>query len=372
MLKLIDTRPGMNVAAPFFSMEEEHIRFEFTPSPHGGLERLWFHFALQRQEGGNIPPITRLVMKNVNTMLYVETGDFRPVIRYSGESWQRLPVAEKQYRGDGYLSLCWTIETPAKEVEVAFCYPYGQQQLDALLADTGGFWQADEIGVSGNGCPFFRLSNNCGDKNKRPYGLYLIARQHAMETSGAWVLDGLLRRLGELKCDIPVWAIPFAEPDAILKGDYGKDAFPQDMNRSWGPDVPMRHEVKTIMHDLLQWQERVNENSLIMDFHSPGADEKQVYCHISEEIPETHPIHFQLRELQGALGNLAGEKFIHHARYKPYSAWGNFWGLDEYAMRTLGKTAVSIETSYFQAGSQILEIPNYQHIGKIIADWFIV
>ena len=111
-----------------------------------------------------------------------------------------------------------------------------------MIQETGSFWRVDTIGVSQGGRPLLRLSNDYGrPKGERP-GVFLMARQHSGEVSGAWVLDGVLRRFAELGEAAPlVWAIPLANIDSVEQGDYGKDNFPYDMNRAWGK-LPMRHE----------------------------------------------------------------------------------------------------------------------------------
>lgn len=369
MLRINAGKTGMNVAAARVRAVGNDFEVDFTPHPHGGRERLWFHFGLEFS--GNPAPggRTLLTLKNINTMLGSGQGGFRPVIRYSGGAWQRLPPGEKHVRPDGYASLRWSVDTPEDTLEIAFCFPYGPDELDAMLADTGGYWRVDEIGVTSNGRPLRRLSNNYGSTKDRRPGFYVLGRQHAMETSGAWVLDGLLRRWAERKSPLTLWCVPMVGLDGILAGDYGKDSFPQDINRAWGPNAPMRHENLTLIHDMQsQWRERVGEDSLLMDFHSPGADEKDVYVFIRREMPEEWGVRERLLRLQGDLGVYAAPDFIRHGDYKPTSAWGDQWNLGEFAVHKLKMRQFSMETSYYEAGGEVLEIADYQRIGRIIAD----
>ncbi|MDD2302802.1 MAG: hypothetical protein PHG30_09590 [Eubacteriales bacterium] len=369
MLKLIDDLPGMNVCSTTLRLEGDVNVVEFTPSPGGGLERLWFYFALANIGSGGIPRTTRLILKNINTMLGGESGDFQPVIRYSGREWQRLPHAGIITRGDGYISMSWEIKTPAEAVEIAFCYPYGHDELERLLADTGGYWHGDEIGVSSAGLPLLRLSNNYGSQTARTHGYYLVTRQHAMETSGAWVLDGIMRRLAETVVDFPVWVVPCANPDDAAAGHYGKNPFPWDINRAWGPHAPMRHEAATIIHDLKMWRAQVAADSMIIDLHSPGADEKGLYVFTHRYIPPEWPVHAQLEKLEQRLGAFASSQFFCHADYQQYSAWGDCWNLGQYATHTLEMPQFTLETSYYHAAGHTLELTDYRRIGEILADW---
>lgn len=156
-----------------------------------------------------------------------------------------------------------------------------------MIQKTGSFWLVDTIGVSQGGRPLPRLSNDYGrPKGERP-GVFLMARQYSGDVSGAWVLDGVLRRFAELGEAAPlVWAIPLANIDGVEQGDYGKDNFPYDMNRAWGKPL-MRHETLVLQQDMRRWMERCHP-LVGMDFHSPGASELDciyAFVHASEKYP---------------------------------------------------------------------------------------
>jgi hypothetical protein len=236
----------------------------FAPDPHGGPECLWFCFRLVAQPktvscaagGQEGAPLAsnakvRLTLQNPDNMLGGHQPQFmRPVVRYDGgEHWQRLGQAQVQELPDGRLYISWLVDAPQRTLDVAYCYPYGRAEVEALVRDTGGYWQVDTIGVSQEARPLLRLSNDYGDgrtasagEGKRP-GFYVTARQHSGETPGSWVLDGFLRHIASLGEHAPlVWAVPLAHMDGVENGDYGKDGFPYDLNRAWGRP-PMRHEV---------------------------------------------------------------------------------------------------------------------------------
>src|SRR5690606_24228363 len=100
--------------------------------------------------------------------------------------------------------------------DFAYCYPYGATELDALLAESNGYWRRDTFGVSPQGRPMVRLCNDYGHKENQRPGLYLLARQHSGETPGSWMLDGFLRRVAELGDAAPlVWAAPLTNIDGV-------------------------------------------------------------------------------------------------------------------------------------------------------------
>lgn len=108
-------------------------------------------------------------------------------------------------------------------------------------------------------------------------GLYILARQHAGETLGSWILDGLLRRIAELGDAAPLtWAVSFVDADGVAdgvaEGAYGKDRHPVDYNRSWWR-MGRRHETVCAMRDVDRWRARCAPR-LCLDLHAPGALER--------------------------------------------------------------------------------------------------
>lgn len=363
-----------NFAAAESSIESGACRIAFTPSPHNGIAELWFRCRIRNDGTEELPAKTRIVLKNIQGMLCCDAGRFVPVIRRECSDWIRLGRGERTVLPDGRVQLEWSTETPPSGgfFELAYCYPYDPENLEQMIAETSGYWTKDEIGVTRDDHLMIRLSNRYGDPQKPVPGLYLLARQHAAEVSGAWVLDGILRRLAEIRFGCPVWCVPFADPDGVMRGDYGKDSFPQDMNRSWGPHALMRHETQVIATDLRQWYQRIlPDRSFVLDLHSPGADETGVYAFWSEKVRERKPAwktESILSRIGVALTPYASSPFLRTSSYKPYSAWGAFSNLSEFCLETLSAPFASMETSYFETGGKILTRSDYRKIGSAVAD----
>ena len=366
----LDTSSQYNCAVPGISITGEQCIVEFAAAAHGGIARMWFDFSLCNDGAEKLPEEMVLRMKHIMTMLDGCSGNFRPVINY-GDGWLRLPPPELRQRPDGHLEAEWSVATPAagKKIRIAFCYPYDKSDLAALLCDTAGFWHCDEIGVSQKDRSIVRLANLYGTPGEKMPGLYLIARQHAGETAGAWVLDGFLRYIAASRPKVLVWCVPFADTDGVEEGNYGKDAYPWDLNRAWGPHAMMRHENCVIANDMAIWQGRVEKSaSIIVDFHSPGASESGCYAFVNEAIPKGHQIYDTLKKCQKKLTQYASANFILHAGYKPLSAWGTFADLGEYTWEKYGLPTVSLETSYFECGNRVMTAADYRAIGSLLAE----
>ncbi len=340
----------------------------FAPDPHGGPECLWFCFRLTQTAPAANQKV-RLVLKHSYNMLGGgKPLTMRPVIRYAEADWKRLgaPVVEKF--PDGRNRVTWVIDAPETSVDAAYCYPYGRSNVDALLNDTDGYWQADTIGVSQGARPLIRLSNSYGEAGSDRPGLYLIARQHSAESSGSWVLDGFLRHIASLGDNAPlVWSVPLTNIDGVEQGDYGKDNFPYDLNRAWG-SPPMRHEVLVFQRDIQRWKARCRP-ALAIDFHAPGACESNgLYCFLPN--PEKYPEHHQAvvkfaNAVETALTpTYAASPFGRVANYA--SRWETprfasyFWSRCKAASFT-------IENPYAMVGDLVLTREHYREAGKRIA-----
>ena len=344
---------------------------EFAADPHGGPEALWFCLRLEQtdptpgQKGK-----AKLVLKHFDNLLGAsQPENYRPVARRENQDWERLPPGTPEQLPDGRTWISWLIDQPERFVDLAFCYPYGQAELDVLLEEADGYWQTDTIGVSQASRPIVRLSNRPGEEGRDAPGLYAIARQHSGETPGSWVLDGFLRAMAAMEEQAPlVWAVPFSNVDGVEQGDYGKDNFPYDLNRAWG-SPPMRHETLVIQRDLRRWKARCRP-VLAFDFHAPGGGEgagAYLYLPHPEQLPDYHQQAQQWAEaLASALGpEYASENF---ARFVSYRSRWETPTFTRFTCETLEVCGITMETPYAVASDTLLTRERYQDLGARIAE----
>lgn len=361
--------PYGNVADVAIAEWDGTTEVTFAAHPHGGPECLWFCFRLVNAGGVETEQPVRLVLKHPANMLGgSDLVHMRPVVRTEGSAWERLPEGIIEEYPDGRRRVFWEMGCPATWIEMAYCYPYGPPELEVLVDETRGFWNADTIGVSQQGRPIERLSNDFGVKGGETRGLFLISRQHSGEMPGSWVLDGFLRHLAAEDGQMPVvWAVPLANIDGVIGGDYGKDNFPYDLNRAWG-SPPMRHEILVIQRDIGRWAERCRP-ALGIDFHAPGACEADgVYCYLPK--PQAHPEQHQaaaewaLAIEQALTEEFAAERFGRVAEYR------SRWETPNFVSHLCGQhgiCALTIETPYALARGKLLTQGACREIGRRIA-----
>jgi hypothetical protein len=362
--------PYGNVCDVGVSEAARTTEVSFAADPHGGPESLWFCFRVEEsgKRGGTSSKVKLTLKHSTNVLGGGRPLAFRPVVRAADGDWERLGTPSVEQLPDGRRLVSWVVDAPRRFFDVALCYPYGTEEVEALVRETGGFWRSDVIGVSPQARPLLRLSNDYGKKHSRRPGLYLTARQHSGETPGSWVLDGFLRQVATLGSDAPlVWAAPLTNIDGIERGDYGKDNFPYDLNRAWGL-VPMRHETLVFQRDVARWRERCRP-VLGLDFHAPGGTEKDgIYAFVPN--PETSPEKYKTAlawnaEIKKTLTRrYAAEDFDRVAGY--HSRWETP-SFADYVCRTVDVCGYTFETSYALARRLVLTREDYRDAGKRIA-----
>jgi hypothetical protein len=342
----------------------------FAADPCECPEALWFHFRLAETTPDPARQTkVRLTWKHLDTVLGsgADSGALRPVYRLAGQTWTRLKQGDETHTPDGRREVSWLIPYPAPNIEVAFCFPYGVSDVQSFLQRHPDYWQSATIGVSQGGRRIERLHNAVGVPDGRQPGVYLVARQHAGEVPGSWVLDGVLQHLAQTRrAGYVIWALPLADIDGIVHGTYGRDSLPCDFNRSWG-QPPRRHETRVIRQDVLRWKARCRP-ILGLDLHAPGAGERDgVHAVVGGDA--NNPLAAEETKWCNVLQNELQAEFA-AAEFKRVAGESSRWTTPGFAafLRTeLGTPALDIEIPYAQAGGSILSQKSYREIGRRLA-----
>lgn len=376
-LKISDRFPGGNVRVLKVWRDGDCLEVEFAPDPRGGIKTLWFDFRMNEGEAQNPepPPGTlALTLRFAGNITGGGTPDtLRPVFREKDKNWIRLKAPDEVMSPDGISSLTWRLPYPAGPTEFAFCFPYGRDEFDTLLKRSKGYWEEREVGLTQEGRILKRVSNNifkgC-EACPNPHGLYIVARQHAGETPGSWVLDGMLDAISRAKpVNWCVWAVPFANLDDVLSGAYGKDPYPYDLNRAWGIGKPMRHETLVMQKDIHRWAERCKPE-LVLDLHAPGACDIRgvltVGKHQSDDGEERDRVNEAWANVleQSLKPDYAADPFVLSGNNPPSPTSPT---LKQFVVEDIGCGALTVEIPYAMARGTLLMQRHYREIGQRIA-----
>lgn len=376
-LRILDRFPGGNVRVLKVWRNGNALEVEFAPDPRGGIKTLWFDFRMVEGESKaqEPPPETlALTLRFAGNITGGGTPDaLRPVLREKDKNWNRLKAPDEVLSPDGISSLSWRLPYPTEPTEFAFCFPYGKDELDTLLKRSKGYWEEREIGLTREGRILKRVNNDifkgC-EACPNPRGLYIVARQHAGETPGSWVLDGMLDAISRAKpVNWCVWAIPFANLDDVLSGAYGKDPYPCDLNRAWAIGRPMRHETLVMQKDIHRWAERCKPE-LVLDLHAPGACDTRGVLSVGDGKTEGAD---ERDKVNGSWANVleqslkpdyAADPFVLPGKNTPSPTMAT---LKQFVNEDIGCGALTVEIPYALARSTLLMQRHYREIGQRIA-----
>lgn len=356
-----------NVCAVEVKRRDEQWHIRFAADPHGGTEALWFYFRVEWDEGDAF----KLILTNAELCLGGR-GNWRnahPVIRHLREDkqgfgeWRRCEGGIAQKLNDGRFEVSWDVHSPTGSFEFAFCYPYTHRELEETLKACNNYWSCDVIGISSKGRPITRVSNSYEGAS---CGVYIIARQHSGETPGSFVLDGLLRSAPQVVSpdEFTIWAVPFANLDGVVDGDYGKDPHPIDLNRSWFSPLPMRYEVAAIQADIERLAQRCRLIAAI-DLHAPEALEtKGAYFQLlNPTTAEADAARRFVEVLREHLPNeLMHDELFCVAHYP--SRWDERGTFSRWVWERFAIPAPVLEVPYSKSREMLLQIDHYRHLGS--------
>ncbi len=343
----------------------------FAADPHGGPEALWFYFRIEDPDRPATPSesLTLTLRFSGNAPEGADPLYCRPVMREPGKSWSRLRAPDISHSEDGQPLLRWTIPYPAARVELAFSHPYGRDELDVLLQRGKNFWREEAVGLTQDGHVITRLDNRISGRGKgtaAPRGLFLLARQQAGAAPGSWVIDGMLETFSRARpANWCIWAIPFANLDGVIGGDYGMSSFPFDLNRAWSTP-PMRHEAAVMQHAMRLWATHCTPE-LVLDLGASGpGDHDGINARISPLTPETQrPLQTWANVLQQALEpEFPATPFVRPSDDTPLPT---VQCLPEYVQKRFGCCALAIETPYAICRDTPMTPKQYREVGRRLA-----
>jgi len=358
-----------SVAAVRICENESCAEVQFAANPCGGSEALWFDFRiLESSPDAPHPENITVTLEFVRTMTGCDSpSELHPVYRGEGQGWNRTRAGKMSTGDDGQARISWTIPYPAPASEFALCYPYGLQELKTLVRKSKDYWTMGVIGLSQEGHLIQRVSNTVERAEARP-GIFLVARQHAGETPGSWVLDGMLEHFSRTnERRVLVWAVPLADRDGLPSGRYGRDRFAHDLDHAWGAP-PLRHETRVIQADLAEWRTRC-QPALILDFQATGGSDSQgIYCRLprgEDAGPAVRDSEKWANVLREALGEeYAAEDFKRSP--EPAPCPGGL-SLGDYARESLAVSALTLAAPYALCGKTVMTPKQYREVGRRIA-----
>lgn len=267
---------------------------EFRAPLRGSPRSMWYNFRISNAAG------QALLLRQVRLDQTLSPRGYhvvRPVIRDGPDGeWRR--VAPEDIVGVEEGTHAFWVSPTTDEFYVAFSYPYTTRDWYSFVASLGEdpAVTSKVLGISaeGNALPAIVVGDTQDARtDRRKQLLVLTARQHAGETPGSYVLEGVIEAaLSDV--DIASWcrdhlviaAFPFVDVDGVVAGRYGKDRPPRDFNRDWSTQ-PRHRELGLIQVEIARLAAQ-HEYVVFTDLHAPGVAD------FSYVVPAS-PYHVQSR-----------------------------------------------------------------------------
>jgi len=198
--------------------------------------------------------------------------------------------------------------------------------------------------------------------------ILLAARHHACESTGSYVLEGVIEEL--LRNPIPehrVIAVPFVDFDGVVAGDQGKNRAPYDHARDYH-EAPIYASVKAIQ------ALRTQNVAYAFDFHSPwhlgGMNDVRFLVRTQMALMPEYQRFGELLEAETAKDSNALNHFTKDD-LDPEVDWNT--GAEQRPMMPNyfywqnGAFGISLETPYFGLPDNVISQENMVAMGQAFA-----
>lgn len=262
-------------------------------------------------------------------------GYFGPAISQDLKKWDWLN------KKDDYSSFTYTFNSDEDKVYFAHSLLYHPNRFNSFVNKYNIKTKCLCKSKKGREIPMITFGN--GDIK-----ILLTARHHACESTGNYVLEGVLKGLLTAKNNnISVFCVPFVDYDGVVDGDQGKSRIPHDHNRDYEPDK------KSIYPEINAIRSYIDNNDVLLgfDFHSPwhiGGVNDNAFI-VQKSLSKTAELNL-FGELLEKNNRSCSFNYKHENDAKPDVDW-NHIGAPTFATYLMNKksnkVAFTLETAYF-------------------------
>ncbi len=283
----------------------------------------------------------------------VRVGYYGPAVSHDLENWEWLMCNEEN-------AFTYTFKEGEDKVYFAHDMLYHPDRFYRLAKELG--LEVKEFCKSRKGRSVPTVTIGDGERI-----IVLMARHHACEATGSYVLEGVVRGLTENPLpDSKVYVVPFVDFDGVVDGDQGKARIPRDHNQDYivGEDAiyPEVSELRKIADKGVLYA---------FDFHSPyhtGDESDTVFFCLKrhEKMPEYN----RFAEIFERYIDETTLKYKKENNMAPDYLW-NSSNVNTSCcyMNDVGKAklAFSLETMYFGTKDNIFDPVKAVNMGKAFA-----
>ena len=257
-----------------YTIDQNNDEIDFEVLSDGLSYEYWVHFKVSGVAGRTIT--FNLTNADDVPFLNVSGREAQLVYSYDGDTWLRLT----HHSNDGN-TYSFTETFSANDIHVATFFPFSVDRMSTAVDQAAlSPWATKSVlGASHEGRDIDLLTiTNPAIPTAQKKVIYSVGRQHAAETSGSHMLQGLIEFLVS---DDPyaagfrdgyVWYIaPMLNPDGVFRGHSRANAEGNDPNRDWHEDNHDSVEISLVRAHLDSIDATVGVDMFI-DWHSQMND----------------------------------------------------------------------------------------------------
>ena len=195
--------------------------------------------------------------------------------------------------------------------------------------------------------------------------IIFTARHHACESTGSYVLEGVIDELIQNPIeDSRILIVPFVDYDGVMDGDQGKSRIPHDHNRDY-IDAPIYPEVRSICNHISTYGCHYG-----FDLHSPwhkgGVNDK---IFVVRNMPEKETDFDLFSSIFESLISEESMKYFKQDDYPPCTNWNQPSSSFGYITnhRDECKLAFTLENTYFGTQENKVSAKKLVELGKCFA-----
>ena len=340
-MKITSSFPGGNVR--IISTDNDRIYLDTDMRDSAGD---WFYWAFG-VEGAQGKTLHFSFPKN-------RVGYYGPAVSHDLLKWEWLG------HKDGEDEFSYTFGEEEETVYFAHHILYPESRIYDLVK-MFDFIKIDTLtrGRLGSSVPLLRFG-------KGNIKILLTARHHACESTGSYVLEGVIQELATAPIEnAEVIAVPFVDYDGYLSGDQGKSRQPHDHNRDYNPAFPSLYPETDAIKNLA----KAVGVDFAFDFHSPyHKGEEHDLCFIVQKANVE-----ELRRFAVILeSQITDGAFRYQAKndLAPGVKWNNpnSHTFANYMIKEAGsKLSCTLETAYFGESDNVASADKFIELGRCFA-----
>lgn len=304
----------------------------------------WFYWAFCVEGAENQTITFQFQQKN-------RIGYYGPAISHDLIHWYWL----YQVEGESF-----TYHFGAEEHKVYFAHHmlYHPDRFFTFAKENGLTIQELCKGRKGSSVP-------CVEFGSGSHTIILTARHHACESTGSYVLEGVLEQIQKEPIpDTKVFCVPFIDYDGVLDGDQGKQRAPYDHAADYRAELPC------IYPETAALRKHAEENGCeyAFDFHSPyHKGNVNDHCFIVQKCHEKLAALNRFGEILEQCITDDSLKYHHSNDFPPDVGWNKSTS-PTFAVLNLrkpdNKIAFTLETTYFGTPDNIVGNDGMLELGR--------